>query len=36
MTTFVALRQRCEPPRVLASQHLSWRDRYTSDFGGVG
>ena len=21
---FVALQQRCEPPRVLASQHLSW------------
>ena len=33
---FVALRQRCEPPRVVASQHLSWRDRYTSDFSGVG
>ena len=31
----VALRQRCEPPRALASQHISWRDRYTSDFSGV-
>ena len=27
---------RARPPCVLASQHLSWRDRYTSDFSGVG
>ena len=33
---FVALRQRCEPSRVLASQHLSWGDCHTSDFSGVG